>query len=91
MKTDKGASAIARLKNKSRGNNKTLQSYLQLFCQEEFLRRLSKSQYAENFVLKGGIFIYVLTSFEGRTTVDIDFLLRQLPNSPKEVEEIVTN
>ncbi|WP_444876697.1 nucleotidyl transferase AbiEii/AbiGii toxin family protein [Bacteroides heparinolyticus] len=36
-----------------------------------------KSKYAENLVLKGGLFIYSLTTdFDSRVTVDVDFLLR---------------
>jgi len=58
---------------------------LQLFCQEEFLRRLQCSPYAENMVLKGGLFLYTLTQFESRATVDVDFLLRNLPNTPEKL------
>jgi predicted nucleotidyltransferase component of viral defense system len=76
---DTGASVLARLKNKARAAGKPFSLYLQLFCQEEFLRRLSMSRYADNLVLKGGMFIYTLTNFESRSTVDIDFLLRQMP------------
>ena len=71
---DMGASVIARLKNKAKETGKPFQLHLQLFCQEEFLRRLAASRYAENLVLKGGLFIYTLTNFESRATVDIDFL-----------------
>ncbi len=88
---DKGASVIAKLKNKSKETGKSLQVHLQLFCQEEFLRRLSMSKYADNLVLKGGLFIYTLTNFESRATVDIDFLMRQLPNSPEEIEKIIAD
>ena len=67
---------------------------MQLFCQEEFLRRLEKSKYAENLVLKGGLFLYSLTDFDSRVTVDVDFLLRQVPNTPEQLksllEEIIT-
>jgi predicted nucleotidyltransferase component of viral defense system len=67
---------------------------MQLFCQEEFLRRLEKSKYAENFVLKGGLFLYSITDFDSRVTVDVDFLLRQIPNTPEQLkailEEIIT-
>ena len=87
---DKGASVLAKLKNKARETGKSLQVHLQLFCQEEFLRKLSMSKYADNLVLKGGLFIYTLTNFESRATVDIDFLMRQLPNSVEEIEKIIT-
>ena len=87
---DRGASVLAKLKNKAKQTGKPLQMHLQLFCQEEFLRKLSMSKYADNLVLKGGLFIYTLTNFESRATVDIDFLMRQLPNSVEEIEKIIT-
>ena len=86
---DMGASVIARLKNKSKETGKPFQLHLQLFCQEEFLRRLAASRYAENLVLKGGLFIYTLTNFESRATVDIDFLLRQFPGTVDDIKRMV--
>ena len=44
----------------------------QLFCQEEFLRRLERSSYAENLVWKGGLFLYSLTDFDSRVTQERD-------------------
>lgn len=70
---DKSKSVLARLKNKSKQSGKSLQLHMQFFCQEELLRRISKSSYKENFVLKGGLLIYTLSGFEGRATVDMDF------------------
>ena len=55
---DMAASVLERLKNKAAASGRSHQLCLQLFCQEEFLRRLEKSRYAENFVLKGGLFVY---------------------------------
>lgn len=86
---DMGASVIARLKNKAKETGKPFQLHLQLFCQEEFLRRIAASRYAENLVLKGGLFIYTLTNFESRATVDIDFLLRQFPGTIEDVKRMV--
>lgn len=54
---DVAASVLARLKNKAAKSGRSYQLFLQLFCQEEFLRRLEKSKYAENLVLKGGLFL----------------------------------
>ncbi len=86
---DKATSVLAKLKNKSKTTGKPLQLYLQLFCQEEFLRKVSLSKYANNLVLKGGLFIYTLTNFESRATIDVDFLIRQLPNSVEDIEKVV--
>lgn len=62
---------------------------MQLFCQEEFLRRVEKSVYAENLVLKGGLFLYSVTNFDSRVTVDVDFLLRKQSNTPEHLREIL--
>ncbi len=86
---DMAASVLARLKNKAAESGRSYQLCLQLFCQEEFLRRLEKSKYVENLVLKGGLFIYSLTDFDSRVTVDIDFLLRKIPNTPEKLRAIL--
>ena len=86
---DTAASVLARLKNKAKESGRNYQLCLQLFCQEEFLRRLEKSQYAENLVLKGGLFIYSVTDFDSRVTVDVDFLLRKVPNTPEQLQTVM--
>jgi predicted nucleotidyltransferase component of viral defense system len=87
---DIGASILAKLKNKAKTSNINFQQTLQLFFQEEFLRRLSKSAYAENLILKGGLFIYTLTNFQSRATVDIDFMLRRIDNNPELMDRVIT-
>ncbi len=86
---DIAASVLARLKNRANESGRSYQLCLQLFCQEEFLRRLEKSKYAENLVLKGGLFIYSLTDFDSRVTVDVDFLLRKMPNTPEQLKIVL--
>ena len=86
---DIAASVLARLKNRAQISGRSYQLCLQLFCQEEFLRRLEKSKYAENLVLKGGLFIYSLADFDSRVTVDVDFLLRQMPNTPDQLKTVL--
>lgn len=86
---DIGASVLARLKNKAAESGRSYQLCMQLFCQEEFLRRLEKSAYAENLVLKGGLFIYSITDYDSRVTADVDFLLRRIPNTPEQLEAIL--
>lgn len=86
---DTAASVLARLKNKGKQSGRSYQLCLQLFCQEEFLRRLEKSKYAENLVLKGGLFIYAVTDFDSRVTMDVDFLLRRVPNTPEQMKKVL--
>ena len=83
------ASVLARLKNQAAESGRNYQLCLQLFCQEEFLRRLEKSKYADNLVLKGGLFIYSVTDFDSRITVDVDFLLRKVPNTPEQLKSVL--
>ena len=88
---DIGASVLAKLRNKAKETGRSNQLCMQLFCQEEFLRRLEKSKYADNFVLKGGLFLYTITEFDSRVTVDVDFLLRKIPNTPEKLREVIND
>lgn len=88
---DIAASVLAKLKNKAKASGISYQQCLQLFVQEEFLRKLSKSGYEDNLILKGGLFIYTLTNFESRATIDVDFLLRSASNSMEDVKELINN
>lgn len=86
---DMAASVLTKLKTKAKASGISYQQCLQLFFQEEFLRRLSKSGYVEFLVLKGGLFIYTLTNFESRATIDVDFLLRHWSNSTDDVQKMI--
>lgn len=86
---DAAASVLAKLKNKAKAGGISYQQCLQLFMQEEFLRKLSKSGYDDTLILKGGLFIYTLTNFESRATIDVDFLLRSVSNSLDEVKALI--
>ena len=86
---DIAASVLAKLKNKAKASGISYQQCLQLFMQEEFLRKLSKSGYEDNLILKGGLFIYTLTNFESRATIDVDFLLRATSHSIEDVKVLI--
>ena len=85
----KAASVLAKLRNKAKASGISYQQCLQLFVQEEFLRKLSKSGYGDTLILKGGLFIYALTNFESRATIDVDFLLRGYPNSIEDIKDLI--
>ena len=86
---DIAASVLAKLRNKAKASGISYQQCLQLFMQEEFLRKLSKSGYDDFLILKGGLFIYTLTNFESRATIDVDFLLRGYSNSMNNVKNLI--
>lgn len=83
------ASVLARLKNKSKEKGIPLQQLLNLFCQEEFIRRLSMSNYKEKLILKGGFLLYSISGFTTRPTVDADYLLKNYPNDLDSIESLV--
>lgn len=87
--TNRAASALARLRNRAKQGGISYQHCLQLFVQEEFLRRLSLSPYRKHLVLKGGLFIYSLTHFQSRPTIDVDFLMKGVPNGEAQVKAMV--
>jgi predicted nucleotidyltransferase component of viral defense system len=71
------------LQKQARAARRPVDEYLQLYVLECFLARLASSQYAERFVLKGGV---LLAAFgERRPTRDIDFLAQGQANDPETV------
>ena len=71
---DVTASVRQRLLNRSRSDNRPFNELLQYYAMERFLYRLSQSQYANDFILKGGLLLRVWHSPEIRPTMDIDML-----------------
>jgi len=78
------ASIHARLKQEAEGQGKPFAELLQYYGMERFLYRLSKSEYVDKFVLKGGLLIYGWNIPLRRPTRDIDFR-GYLENSEKAV------
>ncbi|MDD3401972.1 MAG: nucleotidyl transferase AbiEii/AbiGii toxin family protein [Hespellia sp.] len=83
------ASILARLKNQAKKEGINYQLSLQLFFQEEFLRRLSTSKFRDNMILKGGMFIYTLTQFDSRPTRDMDFMIRWMSNELSNIQSVM--
>ncbi len=48
------------------------------FFFDSFLIRLSKSRYADKFILKGGLLLSSVLGIENRATIDMDFLLKKV-------------
>lgn len=82
-------SVLARLKNESKKRRISLQQLINLFCQEEFIRRLSKSKYKDNLILKGGFLLYSISNFTTRPTIDADYLLKNYSNDIETIEKLV--
>ena len=59
------------------------------FFLESVLFRLAKSEYREFFVFKGGFLLSNIVGIKTRSTVDIDFLLRNLEFSERQIITIL--
>jgi hypothetical protein len=73
---DVAASVRQRLLNRAKATNRPFQELLQYFAMERFLARLSRSQHASRFVLKGALMFTVWRAPASRPTKDIDLLGR---------------
>ncbi|MCK5036753.1 MAG: nucleotidyl transferase AbiEii/AbiGii toxin family protein [Candidatus Sabulitectum sp.] len=72
--TDIAASVRQKLLNYSREKKEDFNLVLTRYAQERLLYRLSKSEYADDFVLKGGLMFLVWEDNPYRVTRDMDFL-----------------
>ena len=78
-----------RLKKQAIEEKKTMQDKIIMYGLERTIYRLSISEYAERFTLKGGIFLYAL--FNGdytRATTDIDLLAQCISNDIEEMKKV---
>lgn len=79
----------ARLKNLAIGLEKPYEYIQTHYFIERVLYRISKSRYAGNFVLKGGLLLQVLFDHSARATRDVDLLAKQVSNTPEELKTIM--
>ena len=78
-----------RLKKQAIEEKQTMQDKIVMYGLERTIYRLSISEYAERFTLKGGIFLYAL--FNGdytRATTDIDLLAQCISNDIEEMKKV---
>lgn len=68
------ASVRQKLKNKAAQDKRPFAELLQYYAMERFLYRLTQSEYAERFILKGALMLRAWKSPEIRPTMDIDML-----------------
>lgn len=82
------ASVRQRLLNRARSDRRPFDEMLQYYAMERFLHRLSLSDHAERFILKGALLLRVWDSPVQRPTMDID-LLGRTSNRTEAVEDLI--
>ena len=73
----------------SRKSNTDYNYIIIQYAQERFLYRLSKSEYVNNFILKGAVFLFSSSKSKFRQTKDIDFLGKGISNAEDNLKKIV--
>ena len=82
----KAMSLKAKIRNIAKQKNIPAQVILQNYMFERLLVRLSKSEYKEKFVLKGGMLVAAIVGLDNRATMDLDTTLKNLPLTPEAIK-----
>ncbi|MCR5150909.1 MAG: nucleotidyl transferase AbiEii/AbiGii toxin family protein [Clostridiales bacterium] len=87
----KAMSLKAKISNYAKSNNLPSQVVLQNYMFERFLERLSKSDFREKFVIKGGVLVASIVGLSTRSTMDLDTTLRKLPLTVDKITDSVNS
>jgi len=68
----------------------TFNSVMLYYFLESILKKLVQGKYGGNLVFKGGFLLSNVVGIESRSTMDIDFLLRNMQVSEEKVSEMLT-
>lgn len=80
----------AKIKNIAKSKNIPAQVILQNYMFERLLARLSKTEYRDKFVLKGGMLVAAMVGLDNRATMDLYTTLENYPLTPKSIEKALT-
>ncbi len=86
----KSMSLKAKIRNLAKEKDMSAQVMLQNYMFERFLERLSKSNYKNNFILKGGMLIAALVGIDNRSTMDMDATIKNYPITIDSLTKAIT-
>jgi len=75
----------AKIRNVAKAKGVSAQVVLQNYFFERFLDRLSRSEYRDKFILKGGFLIAAMAGLDARSTMDMDATTRSFPLDEKHI------
>lgn len=87
--SSKGMSLKGRINNYAKKKGIAAQVILQNYMFERFLERLSRSEYRQKFVIKGGMLVTAIVGIDTRATMDLDTTLRNLPLTETLIREAI--
>ena len=85
----KAMSLKARIRKYAKDNKIAAQVVLQNYMFERFLERLSRSEYRDRFVIKGGMLIAAIVGLDTRSTMDLDITMKRLPLTEEKVLDAI--
>lgn len=86
----KAMSLKAKIRNLAKEKDISAQVILQNYMFERFLERLSKSNYRDNFILKGGMLISAIVGIDNRSTMDMDATIKNYPININSLTKSIT-
>ena len=86
----KAMSLKAKIRNLAKEKDMSAQVILQNYMFERFLERLSKSDYKDNFILKGGILIASIVGIDNRSTMDMDATIKNYSINIDSITKAIT-
>ena len=78
----------AKIRNIAKNKNLPAQVILQNYMFERLLVRLSKTEYRDKLVLKGGMLVAAIVGLNNRATMDLDTTLKNHPLTPDAVKSM---
>ncbi len=90
MKTRNAMQLKALIRNKSKEIGISPQLVLQNYMLERLIDRISKSEYASNFIVKGGFLLSSIVGLSSRATMDLDTTIRGVTLTQEKLAEIIT-
>ena len=78
-----------RIKSVAKQNNAEARTLMRIYMMERFLERLARSEYRDNFIIKGGILVTAMIGVAHRSTMDIDTSMKNLNLSAEDALQVV--
>lgn len=78
-----------RIKNLAKQKNADARVLIRIYMMERFLERVEKSDYRDNFIIKGGILVTAMIGVSLRSTMDIDTSIKNQNLSIEDAQEII--
>jgi hypothetical protein len=79
----------AKIRNIAKEKGVSAQVVLQSYFFERFLDRLSRSEYRDEFILKGGFLIAAMAGLDARSTMDMDTTVRSFPLDEEHIRTVM--